>query len=275
MSNQSKLEMKMLRIDPIQAARFLNVRHPDQVPVIESKVRTYTDAIKRGEFEPGEPLMFDSQWRLINGQHRLLAVIAADIPVTFVCIFGYDSPTLFDKIDSPDAGRTNAQRLGPYGIEVDRGLFAAILRLEWSHQNYPWPPVNIHRKPTFAALKKILPTVKDEIELTIKSVPYSIVTCGSRSLLLFAHLVCARIDRPDADAFFQDVATLSNVDRMDPASQLNRKLVAAKQNPQKRISYRSKLGLTIKAWNMRRRGEVKMLVFREAGSRPEPFPVPE
>jgi hypothetical protein len=54
-----------------------------------------------------------------------------------------------------------------------------------------------------------------------------------------------------------------------------REILLANRHASRKRSREETIALTIKAWNLVRRGEtVKMLMWRGRGAKPEPFPVP-
>lgn len=68
-------------------AEELLTRNPNNRDVSKSKVRQYADAMKRGQWMlNGENVKFDREGNILDGQHRLLAVVEADaeVPLTFV-----------------------------------------------------------------------------------------------------------------------------------------------------------------------------------------------
>lgn len=75
----------------------------------------------------GDPIRFDTNGNLIDGQHRLMAVIKAGVPISFVVLRGLP-PESIHTIDANRAPRTAGDSLGLLGIH-NAVVTAAIARL--------------------------------------------------------------------------------------------------------------------------------------------------
>ena len=91
-------------------------------PLRTSCIERYADIIKRGQWElNGETIKFDTSGTLLDGQHRLSAVILAGMPIKSYVI--RDLPRkVFDTLDT-GKGRTGAD----------------VLSLRGEKQNPRWP----------------------------------------------------------------------------------------------------------------------------------------
>ena len=93
---KTKLTYSEILVTPEIANEWLeghtNFRDPSK-----GTVERYAESMIRGEWElNGEPLAFNSEGELKNGQHRLLAVVKSGVPVLFSVLEGVDSD-LYDK----------------------------------------------------------------------------------------------------------------------------------------------------------------------------------
>lgn len=71
-----------------------------QRPLLQSRVDFLVNQIKRGAYElNGEAIIISSDGTVLDGQHRLWAVVYADMPIESVVSRGVD-PGTFDTIDS-------------------------------------------------------------------------------------------------------------------------------------------------------------------------------
>jgi len=66
----------------------------------KNHVQYLADSISRGEWVQitGQPIAFDKMGRLVNGQHRLLACIQANLPINVEIVRGVDDETLGDTL---------------------------------------------------------------------------------------------------------------------------------------------------------------------------------
>lgn len=62
-------------------SRMVDNRHPN-----ERRVREYAQRMLSGEWRISDPIKFDTEDRLYDGQHRVMAVVKAGIPVEFAVI---------------------------------------------------------------------------------------------------------------------------------------------------------------------------------------------
>lgn len=94
-------------IDPAQAATML-LHNTRNRPMKPATVNTYAKVMSSGDWTfTGESISFDLRGRLVNGQHRLSAVVKSGVPITVVVVRGVpDSAwghTLTPAIDGPRA----------------------------------------------------------------------------------------------------------------------------------------------------------------------------
>lgn len=86
--------------------------------------RRLADVMRRGNWEVGEPICFDENNELTNGQHRLSAVVLYNRPVPFVVLYGLD-PAVFDVTDRVRP-RKNSDVLNIMGKDHARTLASAL-----------------------------------------------------------------------------------------------------------------------------------------------------
>lgn len=88
------LEVSVEVINPAEAEAYLknNAMHRK---IKKKKVDAYMKEMKNGKWVlNGKSLIFDSNGRLLNGQHRLSAVVKSQTPLTTVVIRGVDPSVL-------------------------------------------------------------------------------------------------------------------------------------------------------------------------------------
>lgn len=111
-------------IGPGAAEALLATQYDRQRPVKRRAVDKYAADIKAGRWKPDSMLKIDVAGHLIDGQHRLLAVIKAGVPVEF--IVARDVPTESYATTDTGAGRTLADVLRFRG-EANTTVLAAGL----------------------------------------------------------------------------------------------------------------------------------------------------
>lgn len=114
-------------ITPMMAAEYLKRNAPgiDNRPLSEAYIRSYQTSMERGEWQlNGEPICFDYNGNLINGQHRLFACQRAGVPFQSLVIRGLD-PGAYTTYDNGRA-RTVGQLIGMQGVKNYNIAAAAI-----------------------------------------------------------------------------------------------------------------------------------------------------
>ena len=95
-------------VTPAQAKKWLEDNYADNRKISKSRVDHYRRQMDLGHWRlNGEPLIFCSEGHVLNGQHRLKAVIAHGKTVEFLITRGVDAST-FTTMDQV-YGRTGAQ----------------------------------------------------------------------------------------------------------------------------------------------------------------------
>lgn len=137
MTNNSKIKFETKTIGPKEAKEMLERIHPKQRSVVKASVKRYTEAMKAGKWSLSPSgIVFDSQGFMVDGQHRLLAVVESGTTQEFTvgylppgadmhCIDRGRSRTLGDILEiSGDVNRGEGKRLASvakflYGISID------------------------------------------------------------------------------------------------------------------------------------------------------------
>ena len=93
---KTKLKYDEVTVSPEMAESWLK-DHENIRPLSKGTVERYTANMLRGEWQlNGECISFDLEGKLVNGQHRLRAVIAAGIPIVFSILENVES-TIQDR----------------------------------------------------------------------------------------------------------------------------------------------------------------------------------
>lgn len=83
-------------ITPEKAALYLKKNKGNYRAMVSRVVARYANDMATGRWETnGEPIQFDSDGFLVNGQHRLAAIVRAGVPIMMLVVRGVDS-SVFD-----------------------------------------------------------------------------------------------------------------------------------------------------------------------------------
>jgi hypothetical protein len=130
----SPLRSRVQNITPKRAAEMLEANTTNR-PLSRSTVRSFADAMRRGEWQvTHQGIAFDTAGVLVDGQHRLAAIVEADLPVE-VTVFTDVEPDTFDVLDT--GKKRNAADVLAIEGEKSSTLLAAMVRTLWLYENRP------------------------------------------------------------------------------------------------------------------------------------------
>lgn len=237
----------------------------------EDLVRHYAGAIRRGEWtENGEAIKFDPDDNLLDGQHRLMAVCLAGIPITSLVIWGVPA-TAQDTLDI-GAKRTLADvlelRKEPHPITLAAAL-SLLWQLEGDHVDFSGKrqirPSNqqaltlLAKHPNLRGSLKVGEAVRRRTPL-------------HPSIAAALHYQFSQIDETDAKDFFEKLQSGAHLNEDDPVLVLRQTLMRLQQR-EVRYSRIRLTALVIKAWNRYRDGEpLKQLKWGGGAGGTEAFP---
>jgi hypothetical protein len=236
----------------------------------------YAEIMERGEWlENGETIKFAKNGVLLDGQHRLLAIVLSGFSQNIIVVRGLDVES-YTTIDI-GAHRTGADFF-KYEGELYSTLLNAALRLLWFYREYGNFSTQT-RKPTFEQLYQLLnleSTIRDSVKeadrLNRK------IRGVTPSTLAVLHHLLSNIDELQANIFFEKLASgIGFNSETDPIYRLYErfhdvdlmKLTSKSAN-------NMRAALLIKAWNAYRKNKpVKVLVWNHRKDTIEGFPIPE
>ena len=126
------MRSRVQRITPERAEQWLAANTANR-PVSKSTVRGFAEAMRRGDWlVTHQGIAFDSNGVLVDGQHRLAAIIDADLPVEMT-VFSDVEPDSFDVVDT--GKRRNAADVLAIEGERSTTLLAAMVRSVWLYHN--------------------------------------------------------------------------------------------------------------------------------------------
>jgi hypothetical protein len=123
--NMNKPETTIERITPKMAEKYLATNIGHQRNVTMSHQLHLRQQMERGQWMmTGEPIIFDDQGRLIDGQHRLRALIAAGMTIEFVVTRGVSADS-FVAINRGKS-RSNANIFAIHGTKNHTALASCV-----------------------------------------------------------------------------------------------------------------------------------------------------
>jgi hypothetical protein len=262
------MKTEVRTVTPNVAKEMLN-RNFNNRRLNESHVRFLSNQMKDNKWLfDGQPIRFDIHSRLLDGQHRLNAIVESETSQDFLIISGLPEET-FQVMDT-GKNRNGSDAFSILGHDNSAAIAAAITfiirfkkgkfrkasgsdkvsnsdLLEWAKQN-----PSIHED-----VKK---SVKFYREFN-KVLPLSIISS--------LYFIMKEIDTLYADDFIRKLCTGLGLEEGSPISFLRKKLTEDKLNTAK-LPMQDKLALIIKGWNLYRKGET--CVFIRWNKEIEKFP---
>lgn len=267
-------------ITPELAGQYLT-KNTGNRGVKDRRVRLYTQQMADGQWRPtGESIKFSKSGRLIDGQNRLLAVIAADVPVVMLVARGLEDVAQ----ESMDTGATRslADVLKMRGETSGSNLAAVIRALYiWDHSDPSTTRrVGLSGQSWSVSNAQLLAYFDENADgvrgLHLKCETYRRSLKIPSSVLAPLVREMQDLDYEDADDFMRrwckGVPSAQNFGERDPLVQLNQ---AANRLKSSRGDYdkTEMAAYVVKAWNAYRTGiPIHSLRFRTGGSSPESFP---
>lgn len=218
-------------------------------------------AMRNGEFdsENGELIKINKNGKVVDGQHRLMAVIEADVSITMAIAYGCSN----DAIKTIDTGATRSiadvLKLSnvksytkvPFVIQCESVIFKnKTIRFTSAHSEYK----------TAHSILDIYNENKEEIDETVRVASnfYNKFRLLTPSIIVAYYNVFNKIDSDACDDFFTQLSSYKIYD--SPIILLRDKLTKDKITSLKKLSSPEKEALFIKAWNYYMKGqEVKIL----------------
>lgn len=246
-----KITITVMDIGPDTAERWLklNVRNRNLSPKV---VSAYARDMAAGRWvENGESIKFAKDGTLLDGQHRLAAIVKSGAVVRIAVAEGLAAFTQ----DTMDTGRkrTTGDMLGING-ETSSNVLAAVVRraLAWEVGD---KQLSLNVSYTNSECADFLvkhPEIRDSVQVALhvrRKFPY--VTTAVAGL---SHWVFAQIDQDDAAEFMESLATGASLPENHPVLALRQRFMTEKAN-QVATTEERRVGYVFRAWNAYRTGQ--------------------
>jgi len=237
-----------------------------------ARIRKGVHSMKEGEWVLAEPIMFNCKGGLVDGQTRLLAVLASGLTIPFLVMEGLP-PEVFSKIN------TGWERKLLHCLQIDKEANANILAtviIMAAKDEKGIIPTQSNRNffltsdEGLAFLKKN-PSLRE----SVNSAPGTRNSYVPRATLCFCHWKFSQINKADANEFLIALVRGEVEGEGDPVYLLRERLKSNKRAKSGKMPRNEVLALIYKAWNANRKNEkLHNLRWRRGGPQAENFPVP-
>ena len=208
-TTMTKPEFKVMQMTPEKAKTILIAKNRNNRNLKASNLKRLTRAIENGEWKiTNQGIAFDDQGNLIDGQHRLAAIVQTGVTLPILVGTNMD-PRIFDCVDT-GAARTAGDGIDILGSSHGKTIAAAIKSYHL-YNHWPKRAWSSIVAPSSAQIVKIYEEKKDSIEAL-----YSVVAkkhknfkCFPISVGLCFTMVCLDAGWSDLQMWeFWDAVTL-------------------------------------------------------------------
>lgn len=215
----------------------------------------------------GEAIKFAADGTLLDGQHRLAAVVAADVPVLMLIVSGLD-PTVQETMDS-GRKRTTADALHLRG-ETNAAILASVLKRVWMWDQGDYK-FNSRTGPTIAesaALLEFRPEIRRSAEIAARV--HASFRYLPQSVVGTAHHVLSRVAPADAVWFFARLGDGAELTFNHPILTLRARAMTEAAE-RRRTPDERHMAYLIRAWNAVREGrELGRILYGPNDAMPMP-----
>jgi hypothetical protein len=240
--------MKVVNITPEIARTWLDSNVHNR-PVRETTIRRYVEAMKSGHWElNGETIKFSEKGVLLDGQHRLRAIVQSGVAIQSYVI--HDLPSrVFDTIDT-GANRSIGDLLALQG-EQNNLIIGPALRMLFIQDELGSVREMSGKLARIVTNRDLLETL-DRHQGLVHSISFigglaAIKKYLSVPIASFCHYLFSKIQPHHADAFFIKLARSTDLDEDSPILMLRQRLEGmSKSSIGDRLEA---IAITIKSWN--------------------------
>jgi hypothetical protein len=259
----ASLRTKLEEITPKKATQWL-AKNTMNRKVRKRVVERYAGQMRDGEWKiTGEAIQFSKEGVLLNGQHRLLACIEANVPFTTLVVHGvgeaarpyYDTGTARQARDALSmngvayAGNLASAIRTIKGIESVEEDGAPLARIRWAKYTSHAEVLSFAKEHEARLVRGAELTTSRDARLV----------CAPASLFTALYFIFAESNELRAEEFFEALIGGENLNKSNPIWHLRTALTRARPQLGKRTTKTNipyKAAITAKAWNAWMAGKV-------------------
>jgi hypothetical protein len=222
----------------------------------------------------GDTIKITSDGTVVDGQHRLRAIVEAGVRIRLLVVRGVAQPDV-PCIDTVRP-RSVADQLRMDGVPNYFNVASLVQKLwRYEHrQTFVQSRGAAGDSPSKLQALDYYATHKEELESAVARVKQCSRRLGSNGVLTACYVLFARIHADDAEDFLGKLESGSSLPSSSPIILLRNRLLDVRANrvkpPESILA-----ALCIKAWNAYRDGRsLAYLAWRPGGANPERFPEP-
>jgi len=269
-----KVTHSIVLVDQAMAKRWLAENNGHNRDISDARVAQYVADMESGRWRfNGETIQFDRTGMLLNGQHRLMAILETGIPQSFLVVRGLDPQSQLTM----DQGtrRSPADQLAIANVTADATIAASVrVLIRWGKgMFFGDQKVRTSTTEVVAWAQANLGAIELMHDLTEAGV--RLVPCKPSIALAVAYRL-SQISEMDALRFFSALRTGADLANGNPILALRNRLIGDKDKNVSN-SERDVVGFLVIAWNAARAGRSLAKIQRPKGGvwTKENFPEPK
>ena len=260
-------------ITPDKAERYLSHNDSNR-NVKEDHVNFLASEMKLGKWKfTAEPIKIGEDGRLLDGQHRLLAIVKSNKSFEFLVVKNLDNE-IFDVLDT-GFNRSAADVVGIAGFgNPNQKSATAKFIISFEKGLFENAAESKSKKKARISNADIVNFVDKHHDRLVDSLKYGYNKFNKLmppAQLAGMHFILKKIDEKNANEFCESVADGANLPKTSPIYLFRERLIIGDRN-KLRINGKEKLALFIKAWNIFRSKKSKIRLLYAPAK--EGFPKP-
>lgn len=266
-----KLSAAVMEITPEVATEWLGLNHSNRSQRARGKEAYSRDIAENEWLLTGDTIKFDWFGNLIDGQHRLEAVVLSGKPITSLVVWGVD-PKAQNRMDSgiPRSFKDQLQLAGnPHAATISAAARRIFLFLPPNNER-----IDFNRaKVTHAELERVYRERPELDEISNFISPLAVKLDLPKSLLAFIFWVLREHNPEEAYEFMSKLASGASLEDNDPILVLRDRIRRNGSGARTRDFPALVFWLTVYAWNHWLDGKkIAKLQLPAGGMVPDNFP---
>ncbi len=250
-----------------EIAKMYLLRNRDNRAISEPLVARYAAIMRKEQWKlNSQGIAFDTNGRLVTGQHRLMACIRANVPFTTRVDRGLDP----DVATTMDAGRSWSGGDVLSAMKVKNANRTAAV-VQWIYR-FRATRVALNRSSTEnETIQAFYLAHQEQIDHSVATTN-KVIRMIAGGIAGALHFLFSEIDAVAADNFFHDLGSGLNLEQTDPVYLIREEFIKQRQS-KRGLEHSEAAAKIIRAWNLRRANKRTKLVRGTVGN--APFPVIE
>lgn len=264
------MKIEKVFVTPDFAKSILATGNVNNRRIAEPVVKRYAAQIANGGWREDtcEPIKIAESGRLLDGQHRLLAIVKANAGVYLHVATGLNE-NIFDVIDTGKK-RTGGDALSMMKVKNGITIAAAIQLQDWASKNKN-SARSVLLNPEIVEHYLKDADLWDECGSVSQKLSKDFSRALSQSWVCGVLFLFAKINKEDSFEFVQQICTGKGI-KNDTIHVLRKRIIDSRMSSQYKLEDVIKLAFIIKTWNCFRKGsELSILKYKPVD---EQFPMP-